>query len=189
MKKYLIKLTASALNFVALGLGLAVTGYFKRAVLLFFLFCFVIFISALTGALGNFYVFAALTVLGTGLGLYFFLSPFFIKNINFSRPWRMGVCFVVLCFVIRIAFIFPVRTFYYDTIVSPFDRELIHAGDYMLVSKRHCVGLYKVVQNKATKALAVIDADESYPQSHYALFGCPVFIFYNRDLKRIGKKI
>lgn len=189
MKKYLIKLTASLLNFIALGLGLAVTGHFKRAVFLFSLFCLVIFISALTGVLGNFYVFAALTVLGTGLGLYFFLSPFFIKNINFTRPGRMGVFYVVLYFVIKMAFIFPVRTFYYDTIVSPFDRELIHAGDYMLVSKRHCDGLYKVVQNKTTKALAVIGADEAYPQLHYELFGCPVFIFYNRDMKRIGKKI
>lgn len=191
MKNTLIRLLIFALNCLSPGLGSAICGHFKKALILYLAPFLFIFLCAVTGMLQHFGVFLLCGGVLIIIWGYLILFPFFEKSLHLKRPILYGLLFLILTFIGQSAIALTIRTFYFDSVYATLDIADVQKGDKMIVSlgsPNLCPSKTTIYQNTSTKALKVDDATLYPPPVSMAVYGNPCYIFYSTNWTRIGKR-
>ena len=191
MKNTLIRLLIFALNCLSPGLGSAICGYFKRALILYLAPVLFIFLCAITGMLKHFGIFLLCGTVLIIIWGYLILFPFFEKSLHLKRPILYGLLFLILTFVCQSAIALTIRTFYFDSVYATIDIADVQKGDKMIISlgsPNLCPSKTTIYQNTSTHALRIDDATRYIPPEGMAVYGNPCYIFYSKNWMRIGKR-
>lgn len=190
MKKTFIRLLVFALNCLSPGLGSAICGYFKKALILYLIPFIFIFLCAVTGALQYFAVFLLCGGVLLTLWGYLILFPFFGQTVRLKRPFLYGFLFLFLTFCAESVLALSVRTFYFDSMSATLDIAGVQKGDTLIVSLGNpslCPSATTVYKNMSTGALRVDDATYYIPPEGMSIYGNPCYVFYNKNWFRIGQ--
>lgn len=154
---YLLKTFIAVLNVMFLGLGYAISGNPKKAIVLQIIAGIVFFIGGISNIFAYFYGFIAIYSLIAVVYFYAFISSFYLKEIHFQHWIKCFFIYALLVIIIKLSLIMPVRKFYFEPLKAEENMgEFIRSGDYIMSD----------ISNKK-------------------IFK-PLYIFWSKDISRIG---